>query len=166
MANYTIDQILGMASVPQQLKDYVGKLKESKLPLVSGRVFQAPNQTALVTVLNADLAKYNNAKQKRDAKQDARNQCFEILTDLIGQKALKKDVLDVNGNPIIGEDGKRQKEVVRPSKLQIISAAELLPKLQALKASIEAEAKFVKVDKALEATGMTKEQLIEYLQGK
>jgi hypothetical protein len=49
---------------------------------------------------------------------------------------------------------------------QIISATELLPKLQEFKASIEAEKKFTKVDKALEATGMTKEQLIEYLQGK
>lgn len=49
---------------------------------------------------------------------------------------------------------------------RLISAEELLPKLEELKASIEAEVKFVKVDKALEATGMTNEELIEYLQNK
>ena len=131
MANYTIDQCLQIAAVPEPLKAYLRTLKASRLPNVNGRVFTAPNQTALVTALNADL-------DKRAAKQNARNECYNILKSLIGAKGVP----------------------------QIISAAELLPKLEAFKAGIEAEAKFVKVDKALEATGMTKEQLIEYLQGK
>lgn len=138
MANYTIDQCLQIAAVPEPLKAYLRTLKASRLPNVNGRVFTAPNQTALVTALNADLDKYNKAKEKRAAKQNARNECYNILKSLIGAKGVP----------------------------QIISAAELLPKLEAFKAGIEAEAKFVKVDKALEATGMTKEQLIEYLQGK
>lgn len=48
---------------------------------------------------------------------------------------------------------------------RLISADELLPRLQQLKAQIEKEKKFQKIDGLLESTGMTKEQLIEYLQG-
>ena len=142
MANYSIDQCLQIAAVPEPLKAYLRTLKESRLPNVNGRVFTATNQTALVTLLNSELQKYNAAKEKRNAKQNARNQCFDVLKTLIGGK--------VNGATVP----------------QIISATELLPKLQEFKASVEAEKKFVKIDKALESTGMTKEQLIEYLQGK
>jgi hypothetical protein len=48
---------------------------------------------------------------------------------------------------------------------RLISADELLPRLQQLKTQIEQEKKFQKIDNLIESTGMTKEQLIEYLQG-
>ena len=48
---------------------------------------------------------------------------------------------------------------------RLISAEELLPRLQEFKAQIEQEKKFQKIDGLLESTGMTKEQLIQYLQG-
>ena len=46
---------------------------------------------------------------------------------------------------------------------RVISPADLIPKLEALKASIEQENKFSKVDALIEKSGMSREQLIEYL---
>lgn len=48
---------------------------------------------------------------------------------------------------------------------RIISPKELLPRLEELKTKLEAEKKFSKVDKLVANSGMTKEQLIEYLKG-
>jgi len=48
---------------------------------------------------------------------------------------------------------------------RIISPKELLPRLEELKTKLEAEKKFSKVDKLVASSGMTKEQLIEYLKG-
>ena len=135
MANYTIEQCLGIAAIPADKKEWLRTQKESKLPAVYGRTFTAQNQTALVTLINEEFEKYQAAKAKREAKNAQREQCFKILKELLGTK----------GHP------------------QIISPADLLPKLQALKTDIQQEIDFKKVDKAIEASGMTKEQLIEYL---
>lgn len=48
---------------------------------------------------------------------------------------------------------------------RLISPKDLLPKLEELKTKLEAEKKFSKVDKLVASSGMTKEQLIEYLKG-
>lgn len=48
---------------------------------------------------------------------------------------------------------------------RIISPKELLPRLEELKTKLEAEKKFSKVDKLVAKSGMTKEQLIDYLKG-
>ena len=135
MANYTIAQCLGIAAVPEEKKEWLRKMSESKLPAVNGRTFTAANQAALITLLNAEFEKYTNAKARRDEKNAARQQCFQTLKEMIGAKGIQ----------------------------QLISPSELLPKLQQLKANVEAESKFAKIDKAIEASGMTKEQLIEYL---
>lgn len=51
------------------------------------------------------------------------------------------------------------------SERRLISPKDLLPKLEELKTKLEAEKKFSKVDKLVASSGMTKEQLIEYLKG-
>ena len=140
MANYSIEQALKLSSISAELKEYLLNLKGSRLPNVRNKVFTASNQETLRTLLNAEMTKSKEAKAKRTTKQDARNQCFAIIKSLIGGKTA---------------DGKSQ---------QIISPVELLPKLQAFKSSIEAEKNFGKIDKLLSSSGMTKEQLIEYLQ--
>lgn len=48
---------------------------------------------------------------------------------------------------------------------RLISPKDLLPKLEELKTKLEAEKKFSKVDKLVASSGMTKEQLIDYLKG-
>lgn len=138
MANYSINQCLEIKTIPAEVKTWLTQLSISKLPTVKDRVFTAQNQTALVQLLNEEFEKYKKAKEKRNSKKSKKDECFKIIRTLIGTK----------GTP------------------QIISPKELLPRLQALKDSIEQEKKFVKVDKALEATGMTVSQLIEYLQKK
>lgn len=138
MANYTIKQCLGISAVSPAVKGWLESLSKSKLPTVKDRVFTAQNQTELANLLNFEFAKYNKAKEKRDARKEKKDECYNVLKSLIGGKGIP----------------------------QIISPDELLPRLQTLKASIEEEKKFSKVDKALEATGMTVEQLIEYLKSK
>lgn len=64
------------------------------------------------------------------------------------------DCLNVIRSMCKGSNGNRR----------LISPKELLPKLEDLKKKVEAEKKFSKVDKLVESSGMTKEQLIEYLQ--
>ena len=46
---------------------------------------------------------------------------------------------------------------------RLISATELLPRLKELKEQIESEKRFAKVDDFISKSGMTKEQIIEYL---
>lgn len=150
MPNYSVTQCLEIAAVPADVKTWLEKLSYSKLPTVKDRVFNAQNQTELLSVLSNEYNKFTRTKLKRDAKNAQREECFEVLRKLIGSKAVKD------------QDGNLKKE----ANPQIISPEELLPRLQALKEAIEQEKKFIKIDKALEATGMTKEQLIEYLQGK
>ena len=135
MANYTITQCLAIAAIPEDKKEWLRKMQASKLPAVNGRTFTAQNQAALVTLVNEEFEKYTATKAKRDEKNAARQQCFQVLKEMVGAKGIQ----------------------------QLISPSELLPKLQELKTSIEQENKFAKIDKAIEASGMTKEQLIEYL---
>lgn len=141
MANYTISQCLTIAAIPEDKKEWLRKMQASKLPTVNGRTFTAQNQAALVTLVSQEFEKYTAAKAKRDNKNAEREQCFEILRQLLGAKKTHE----------------------RESYPQLISPSELLPKLQELKTSIEQENKFAKIDKAISASGMTKEQLIEYL---
>ena len=49
---------------------------------------------------------------------------------------------------------------------RIISAEELLPRLEELKQQIVTEKQFAKVDNFISSSGMTKEQIIEYLNNK
>ena len=49
---------------------------------------------------------------------------------------------------------------------RLISAEELLPKLEELKQQIVTEKQFAKVDNFISSSGMTKEQIIEYLNNK
>lgn len=138
MANYTITQCLAVAAIPEDKKEWLRQLQASKLPAVNGKTFTAQNQAALVTLVTQEFEKYTAAKARRDAKNAERNQCFQLLKEMVGAKGVP----------------------------QLITPAELLPKLQALKQSIEIESKVAKVEKAIESTGMTTEQLIEYLRNK
>lgn len=135
MANYTIEQCLGIAAIPQAQKEWLQSLLNSRLPKVSTQTFTARNQAELVTVVNSKFETSAAAKARRVQKNAARQQCFQVLKEMVGAKGIQ----------------------------QLISPSELLPKLQELKTSIEQENKFAKIDKAIEASGMTKEQLIEYL---
>ena len=134
MANYTIAQCLETRNVSEPIKQYLRGLQASKLPTVNGKIFQAQNQTQLVTVLETEFAKYQAAKEKRSKKEE----CLALVRGLF-----------------TGDKDNRR----------LISAEELLPRLQEFKAQIEQEKKFQKIDGLLESTGMTKEQLIQYLQG-
>ena len=49
---------------------------------------------------------------------------------------------------------------------RLISAEELLPKLEELKEQIEQEIKFDKIDKMISNSGMSKQEIIEYLTNK
>lgn len=130
---FTIEQALAVRNVPQRIKSYLELLKDSKLPTAKNKIFTAQNQTALISVLNAEYERYNKSKQKREQI----TQCHQIIDSLL------------KGNK---------------TNRRLISADELLPKLQALKEEIEQEKAYKKVNDFVESSGMTKEQLIEYLQ--
>lgn len=136
MANYTIEQCLGIAAIPQAQKEWLQSLLNSRLPRVSTQTFTARNQAELVTVVNGKFETSAAAKARRVQKSAQRQQCHQVLNEIIGGK----------GTP------------------QLISPAEFLPKLQELKAQAEQKTKASKIAKAFEASGMTKEELIAFAQ--
>ena len=73
---------------------------------------------------------------QRKAKSEESKQCHAIVDSLIKAQ---------NGNR------------------RLISPKELLPKLHELKDKIESEKRFAKVDDLISNSGLTKEQIIEYL---
>lgn len=110
-------------------------------------------------------------KQYLEALQNSRLPNVKERTFTADTKAKLVALLESEREKYLAAKAKRmQKQTAKTQCLDIVkylltlvTADELLEKLQALQNSIEAEKKFTKINKALEATGMTKEQLIEYL---
>ena len=139
MANYTIQQCLKLSGITDEVKAYLEMLANSKLPNSKNKQFTADDETQLVQVLNDAVTKYNKRKEKhnqRKAKGEQAKQCHAIVDSLIKAQ---------NGNR------------------RLISPQELLPKLHELKDKIVSEKQFAKVDDLISNSGLTKEQIIEYL---
>jgi cobalamin biosynthesis Co2+ chelatase CbiK len=139
MANYTIQQCLSVRGITDEVKAYLNTLANSKLPNSRNKQFTADDETQLVQVLNDAVTNYNKRKEKhnqRKAKSEESKECHSIIDSLIKAQ---------NGNR------------------RILSAEELLPMLEELKEKVLREKQFAKVADFISNSGMTKEQIIEYL---
>lgn len=103
-----------------------------------------------------------NAKEKvfTAANQTQLKQLLQVEFDKYNKGKLKRENIkkchDIIDSLVKGVDGNRR----------LISAEELLPKLEELKLQIEQERKFDKIDKMISNTGMSNQELIEYLKSK
>lgn len=103
-----------------------------------------------------------NAKEKvfTAANQTQLKQLLQVEFDKYNKGKQKRENIkkchDIIDSLVKGVDGNRR----------LISAEELLPKLEELKLQIEQERKFDKIDKMISNTGMSNQELIEYLKTK
>ena len=95
--------------------------------------FAATNATELKTELNAIIEKKRTKQTKQREKQDAKKQCIDLLKQLA--------------------EGQNA----------IISYPQLLERLQSIKEEVEKETKQKQVQKLIEQSGFTRNELIEYL---
>ena len=136
---YTLQQAMEVAGLTAAQKEFLADVEKANVRLGRETTYDVKNDKELKAELNKRIAA--NEKQKEAAKKRSADyaECLTIVRRMVGR--------------IKGEKS-------------IIRAAELKEKLLALEETVKAEKKFSKVDKALATTGMTKEQLIEYLQSK
>lgn len=136
---YTLQQAMEVAGLTTAQKEFLADVEKANARLGRETTYDVKNDKELKAELNKRIAA--NEKQKEAAKKRSADyaDCLNIVRRMVGR--------------IKGEKS-------------IIRAAELKEKLLALEETVKAEKKFSKVDKALATTGMTKEQLIEYLQSK
>jgi len=136
---YTLQQAMEVAGLTTAQKEFLADVEKANVRLGRETTYDVKNDKELKAELNKRIAA--NEKQKEAAKKRSADyaECLTIVRRMVGR--------------IKGEKS-------------IIRAAELKEKLLALEETVKAEKKFSKVDKALATTGMTKEQLIEYLQSK
>lgn len=100
-----------------------------------------------------------NAKNKQFTANN-QTQLLEVLND---------EVAKYNQRKAKSEESKQCHAIVdslikaQNGNRRLISPKELLPKLHELKDKIESEKQFAKVDDLISNSGLTKEQIIEYL---
>ena len=97
------------------------------------KTFAATNATELKTELNAIIEKKRTKQSKAKEKQDAKKQCIDLLKQLA--------------------EGQNA----------IISYNELFERLQSIREQIEKENKQKQVQRLLEQSGLTRNELVEYL---
>ena len=95
--------------------------------------FKATNATELKTELNAIIEKKRTKQTKAKEKQSSKKQCIELLKGLC--------------------EGQNA----------IISYSQLLERLQSIKEQIQKENKQIKLQKLIADSGLTENELIEYL---
>lgn len=136
---YTLQQAMEVAGLTTAQKEFLADVEKANARLGRETTYDVKSEKELKKLLNDRMAA--NEKQKEAAKKRSADyaDCLNIVRRMVGR--------------IKGEKS-------------IIRVAELKEKLLALEEQIKNEKQFSKVDKALAATGMTKEQIIEYLQSK
>ena len=95
--------------------------------------FAATNATELKTELNAIIEKKRTKQSKAKEKQDAKKQCIALLRELC--------------------EGQNA----------LTTYSQLLERLQSIRAEIEKETKQIKLKKLIADSGLTENELIEYL---
>ena len=95
--------------------------------------FAATNATELKTELNAIIEKKRTKQTKQREKQDAKKQCIAILKELAEGQNALTDY------------------------------THLLARLQSIKQQIERETKQNKLEQLIEQSGLTRNELVEYL---
>lgn len=136
---YTVEQAMEVAGLTQAQKDYLTNTQKANERLKRETTFEVDTVAKLKAELSKRIAA--NEKQKESAQKRSEDyaECLSIVRRMVGR--------------IKGEKS-------------IIRVAELKDKLLVLEDSIKKEKQFSKLGKAIEASGMTKEQIIEYVQSK
>lgn len=136
---YTLQKAAEVAGLTQAQKDFLKKSEDANKRLGRETVFEVDTDAKLKKLLNERIAA--NEKQKESAKKRSADyaECLTIVRRMVGR--------------IKGEKS-------------IIRVAELKEKLLALEDSIKNEKQYQKVADAIAKSGMTKEQIIEYVQSK
>lgn len=136
---YTLQKAMEVAGLTATQKDFLKKSEDANKRLGRETVFEVDTDAKLKKLLNERIAA--NEKQKEAAKKRSAEyaDCLNIVRRMVGR--------------IKGEKS-------------IIRVTELKEKLLALEETIKNEKKFKKVEDVIAASGMTKEQLIEYIQNK
>ncbi|MBP5425470.1 MAG: hypothetical protein J6Y33_05290 [Prevotella sp.] len=100
---------------------------------------------------------------------NARNKEFTANNQTQLVEVLKDEVAKYNQRKAKSEESKQCHAIIdslikaQNGNRRLISPKELLPKLHELKDKIESEKRFAKVDDLISNSGLTKEQIIEYL---
>ena len=152
MANYTIKECLELPAVKalsEEVKAYLEKLSKSGLPTLKGFSFTADNETQLVEMIEEKFKESQTAKEKRNSSTPKKYEDFD-------ENEYDKKCMWIVSHLIKGDKLNRR----------IISAKDLLPMLEELKEKILREKQFAKVDNFISSSGMTKEQILEYLNKK
>ena len=103
---------------------------------------------------------------------NARNKQFTANNQTQLVEVLKDEVTKYNQRKAKGEQAKQCHAIVdslikaQNGNRRIISAEELLPMLEELKEKVLREKQFAKFDDFISSSGMTKQQIIEYLNKK
>lgn len=136
---YTLQQAMEVAGLTAAQREFLADVEKANARLGRETTYDVKNDKELKAELNKRIAA--NEKQKETAKKRSADyaDCLNIVRRMVGR--------------IKGEKS-------------IIRVAELKEKLLTLKEQIKKEKQFKKIDEAIAATGMTNEQLIEYLSTK
>lgn len=136
---YTLQQAMEVAGLTTAQREFLADVEKANVRLGRETTYDVKNDKELKAELNKRIAA--NEKQKASAKKRSADyaDCLNIVRRMVGRVKGEKSIIRV---------------------------VELKEKLLALEEQIKNEKQFSKVDKALAATGMTKEQLIEYLSTK
>ena len=151
MANYTIKQCLKLHAVKalsEEVKAYLEKLSKSSLPTLKGFSFTADNETQLVEMIEEKFKESQTAKEERKKRTEKKYEDFD-------EKEYNKKCMWIVSHLIKGDKFNRR----------LISAKDLLPRLEKLKKEIENENRIQKVENFISKSGMTKDELLAYLNG-
>lgn len=136
---YTLQQAMEVAGLTAAQKEFLAKSEKANERLGRETTFDVKTDKELKKLLTDRMAA--NKKQKESAKKRSADyaECLTIVRRMVGR--------------IKGEKS-------------IIRVSELKEKLLALEDSIKNEKQYQKVADAIAKSGMTKEQIIEYVQSK
>lgn len=136
---YTVEQALEVSGLTQTQKDYLANTQKANERLKRETTFEADTPAKLKTELSKRIAANQKQKESTQKRNEDYAECLTIVRRMVGR--------------IKGEKS-------------IIRVAELKEKLLALEDSIKNEKQYQKVADAIAKSGMTKEQIIEYVQSK
>ena len=158
---YTLQEAAEVAGLTTAQKDFLKKSENANKRLGRETVFEVDSDAKLKKLLNERIAANEKQKESQKERTDAYNDCIAVVRRLTGHSYhLAEETTYKTVNGAIRPVYKAHKDK------SVISAKELLEKLLALEDSIKNEKQFSKLSKAIESSGMTKEQIIEYVQSK
>lgn len=127
-------------SQSQELREYIANYREASRRLKNSRLsdaIEATNEDELRNYLEKKVAEKKKAKLARQSKTNTKKECVKFVRSF-------------------WESTRHKKPLIKP--------AQLLERLKALKDELENEKKETKVNEVIAKSGLSKEDLLKYLQ--